>query len=68
MNPTSVGSDPISLIVLVTLMGALPLICVASTSFLKFSVVLSILRNRHQVPGGPGPQSHLRGLLSGSFW
>ena len=61
MNPTSVGSDPISLIILVTLMGSLPLICVASTSFLKFSLVLVVVRNAIGVQQVP-PQIAIYGM------
>lgn len=39
------GDQPLSLIALLTILSLLPLIVIAGTSFLKISVVLSLLRN-----------------------
>lgn len=53
MNPNAVGSDPIALIALVSGLTILPLLCVACTSFLKFAIVLMVVRNAigvQQVP------------------
>jgi type III secretion protein R len=53
MNPAVVGSDPIALIALVSALTILPLLCVACTSFLKFSIVLMVTSNAigvQQVP------------------
>jgi type III secretion protein R len=61
MNPSSVGNDPITLILVLTVMGSLPLICVACTSFLKFSLVLVVVRNAIGVQQVP-PQIAIYGI------
>jgi type III secretion protein R len=61
MNPSSIGGDPLSLIVLLTLLSSLPLICVACTSFLKFSLVLIVVRNAIGVQQVP-PQIAIYGM------
>lgn len=53
---TGIGSNPISTVVFLGLLSLLPFLLMMSTSFLKFSVVLSILRNAmgtQQIPPNP---------------
>lgn len=56
VGQTGIGSNPISTVVFLGLLSLLPFILMMSTSFLKFSVVLSILRNAmgtQQIPPNP---------------
>lgn len=61
MNPAMVGSDPVALIALVAGLTILPLLCVACTSFLKFSIVLMVTRNAIGVQQVP-PQMAIYGM------
>jgi type III secretion protein R len=61
MNPNMVGSDPIALIALIAGLTILPLLCVACTSFLKFSIVLMVTRNAIGVQQVP-PQIAIYGI------
>jgi type III secretion protein R len=61
MNPNMVGSDPIALILLISGLTILPLLCVACTSFLKFSIVLMVTRNAIGVQQVP-PQIAIYGI------
>lgn len=61
MNPNMVGSDPIALIAIVSGLTILPLLCVACTSFLKFSIVLMVVRNAIGVQQVP-PQIAIYGV------
>jgi type III secretion protein R len=53
---SSVGSNPINTVILLGLLSLLPFLLMMTTSFLKFAVVFSILRNAlgtQQVPPNP---------------
>ena len=55
-SPMDLGSNPLSSVVLLGLLSMLPFLLMMTTSFLKFSVVLSILRNAlgtQQIPPNP---------------
>ena len=55
-SPMDLGSNPLSSVVLLGLLAMLPFLLMMTTSFLKFSVVLSILRNAlgtQQIPPNP---------------
>ena len=54
--PLELGANPISTVVMLALLSMLPFLLMMTTSFLKFSVVLSILRNAlgtQQIPPNP---------------
>ena len=54
--PLELGANPISMVVMLALLSMLPFLLMMTTSFLKFSVVLSILRNAlgtQQIPPNP---------------
>jgi type III secretion protein R len=54
--PLELGANPVSTVVLLGLLSLLPFLLMMTTSFLKFSVVFSILRNAlgtQQIPPNP---------------
>lgn len=60
MTP-SIGSDPVTLIVFLAALAVLPLAFIVGTSFLKFSIVLMVVRNAIGVQQVP-PQMALYAL------
>jgi flagellar biosynthesis protein FliP len=68
-SPLELGANPLSSVVLLGLLSMLPFLLMMSTSFLKFSVVLSILRNAlgtQQIPPTEVVESERAGARVGA--